>query len=229
MEGVGINRVTTCAICAWTQSKIRSFGSITIRNRYVENRKQLHSRAERRHSNVISSSRAFAKKLVQEQNTGKDIPLPLVSSIPNILHRALSSIRSDELSYNETKKKKKKKEKTMYRHPRPRTTRNEKRERERERAEQKLAFIWIQPTRNILRLINERISSLASASSLYYLPFNVEAETLNLLVSTVLPDDVVICLFVSESAKGSRWIKYFSSSFLFSFFCYLIFWKVETN
>ena len=74
----------------------------------MENRKQLHSRAERRHSNVISSSRAFAKKLVQEQNTGKDIPLPLVSSIPNILHRALSSIRSDELSYNETKKKKKK-------------------------------------------------------------------------------------------------------------------------
>ena len=98
----------------------------------MENRKQLHSRAERRHSNVISSSRAFAKKLVQEQNTGKDIPLPLVSSIPNILHRALSSIRSDELSYNETKKKKKKKkEKTMYRHPRGR--RETKRERERER------------------------------------------------------------------------------------------------
>lgn len=69
----------------------RSFGPITIRNRYVENRKQLQRRAERPAlERYLSSSRAFAKKLVQEQNTGKDIlPLPLVSSIPNILQTVL--------------------------------------------------------------------------------------------------------------------------------------------
>lgn len=129
---------------------------------------------------TLSRADAFAKKLVRrtkhEKTSSPHLP-PGSSSEAFQTFCELLCLRGHGPATTKKKKKEKEKEKKKENNV---TGENERR-RTTVKGEQKLPLIWIQPSRNILRLINERISSLGSCfEPALSSPFNGENRRLEI-------------------------------------------------